>query len=223
MASFHCDRGAWTNTLKKLALGLKGTALDHLALLLEAFPSGAPIEAILAAYGSEISPRTLQRRLVNLQERGIIRSSGRTRSKLYYLVRLANGHDKTGGPPTRYPGKDVPLSAESHAIQQLIQQPLEHRTPKGYDPSLLRNYRPNIDFYLTTTELEKASQIEDPFEQAFFVMVQLPYLQPFDDVNKRVSRLAANIPFNRHNLAPLPFVEVPQDLYIQGLLGVYEL
>jgi Fic family protein len=41
--------------------------------------------------------------------------------------------------------------------------------------------------------LNKAGKIEDPFEQALFVMVQLPYLQPFEDVNKRVSRLAANI------------------------------
>ncbi|RYY39675.1 MAG: hypothetical protein EOO08_10265 [Chitinophagaceae bacterium] len=71
--------------------------------------------------------------------------------------------------------------------------------------------------------LAKAAAIEDPFEQAFFLMVQLPYLQPFDDVNKRVSRLAANIPLNRHNLVPLAFVDVPQDVYVQGLLGIYEL
>jgi hypothetical protein len=71
--------------------------------------------------------------------------------------------------------------------------------------------------------LAKAEAIQDPFEQAFFVMVQLPYLQPFDDVNKRVSRLAANIPLAKRNLAPLSFVDVPQDLYIQGLLGIYEL
>lgn len=71
--------------------------------------------------------------------------------------------------------------------------------------------------------LDKANAIKDPFEQAFFIMVQLPYLQPFDDVNKRVSRLAANIPFNAHNLSPLAFVDVPQKLYIQGLLGIYEL
>ena len=31
-------------------------------------------------------------------------------------------------------------------------------------------------------------------------MVQLPYLQPFEDVNKRTSRLAANISLTRHNL-----------------------
>lgn len=71
--------------------------------------------------------------------------------------------------------------------------------------------------------LDKANAIADPFEQAFFVMVHLPYLQPFEDVNKRVSRLAANIPLIKHNLAPLSFVDVPRDEYIEGTLGVYEL
>ena len=73
------------------------------------------------------------------------------------------------------------------------------------------------------TLLVKAQAIDDPFEQAFFAMMQLPYLQPFDDINKRTSRLAANIPLIRHNLAPLSFVDVPEDLYIAGNLGVYEL
>lgn len=71
--------------------------------------------------------------------------------------------------------------------------------------------------------LAKADAIIDPFEQAFFTMVQLLYLQPFDDVNKRVSRLAANIPLIRHNLAPLSFTDVPQHDYVQAVLGVYEL
>jgi len=71
--------------------------------------------------------------------------------------------------------------------------------------------------------LEKAAPIQNPFEQAFFVMVHLPYLQPFDDVNKRVSRLAVNIPLLRHNLSPLSFVDVPEKIYAQGLLGIYEL
>lgn len=71
--------------------------------------------------------------------------------------------------------------------------------------------------------LAVASAIQDPFEQALFVMAQLPYLQPFDDANKRVSRLAANIPFIKKNLSPLSFVDVPRDLYIEAVLGVYEL
>ncbi|NQX01060.1 Fic family protein [bacterium] len=71
--------------------------------------------------------------------------------------------------------------------------------------------------------LMKASAVRNPFEQAFFAMVHLPYLQPFEDVNKRVSRLAANIPLIRFNLCPLSFVEVESRDYIGGLLAVYEL
>ena len=68
-----------------------------------------------------------------------------------------------------------------------------------------------------------AAEIHDPFEQAFFLMVHLPYLQPFEDVNKRVSRLAANIPFIRQNLCPLSFIDVPQQAYVDAMIGVYEL
>lgn len=71
--------------------------------------------------------------------------------------------------------------------------------------------------------LDTAAAIRDPFEQAFFVMVHLPYLQAFVDVNKRVSRLAANIPMIQRNLCPLSFVDVPQSTYISALLAVYEL
>jgi len=71
--------------------------------------------------------------------------------------------------------------------------------------------------------LDTAAAITDPFEQAFFAMVHLPYLQPFEDVNKRVSRLAANLPLIRQNLCPLSFVDVPERAYIDGILGVYEL
>jgi Fic/DOC family len=71
--------------------------------------------------------------------------------------------------------------------------------------------------------LDTARAIADPFEQAFFAMVHLPYLQPFEDVNKRVSRLAANLPMIRENLCPLSFVDVPERDYVEGYLGVYEL
>lgn len=71
--------------------------------------------------------------------------------------------------------------------------------------------------------LATAEAIQNPFEQAFFAMVHLPYLQPFDDVNKRVSRLAANIPFIRQNLSPLSFIDVPSSTYTEAILGVYEL
>ena len=71
--------------------------------------------------------------------------------------------------------------------------------------------------------LHTAAAIRDPFEQAFFALVHLAYLQPFQDVNKRVSRLAANIPLVRANLCPLSFVDVPERAYVDGVLAVYEL
>ena len=71
--------------------------------------------------------------------------------------------------------------------------------------------------------LEKAGAIRDPFEQSFFLLVHIPYLQPFQDVNKRVSRLGANIPLIKANLRPLSFVDVPERAYVEGTLGIYEL
>jgi Fic family protein len=59
-----------------------------------------------------------------------------------------------------------------------------------------------------TSLLSKATDIRDPFEQSFFMMVHLPYLQPFADVNKRTSRLAANLPMFRANLCPLTFLTI---------------
>ena len=79
-----------------------------------------------------------------------------------------------------------------------------------------------LDEYFSAI-LDMESEIDDPFEQAFFIMVHLPYLQPFEDVNKRTSRVAANIPLIRHNLCPLSFIDVPVRAYTDAILGVYEL
>ena len=71
--------------------------------------------------------------------------------------------------------------------------------------------------------LDTAAAIQDPFEQSLFIMVHVPYLQPFEDMNKRVSRLGANISLILRNLCPLSFVDVPESAYVDGILGVYEL
>ena len=71
--------------------------------------------------------------------------------------------------------------------------------------------------------LMKANQIRDPFEQSFFTMVHVPYLQPFADINKLTSRLAANLPLFRANLCPLTFLDVPEQAYSRATLGVYEM
>jgi hypothetical protein len=71
--------------------------------------------------------------------------------------------------------------------------------------------------------LDTAAAITDPFEQSFFALVHLSYLQPFEDVNKRVARLSANIPLIENNLCPLSFIDVPKRAYVEGILGVYKL
>jgi fido (protein-threonine AMPylation protein) len=71
--------------------------------------------------------------------------------------------------------------------------------------------------------LQKAAAIRDPLECSFFLMVHLPYLQPFMDGNKRMSRLAANIPLIQANMSPLSFTGVKVPDYTTAILAVYEL
>lgn len=78
-----------------------------------------------------------------------------------------------------------------------------------------------------TQELEqiarKAVAIPEPFEQSLFLMAFISYLQPFLDVNKRTGRLACNIPLLQNRLAPLSFLEMNKEKYVEGLLAFYEL
>lgn len=69
---------------------------------------------------------------------------------------------------------------------------------------------------------EKGRAIRDPYEQAFFAMCFLPYLQPFEDGNKRTSRLAMNIPLIGNELAPFSFSDISKRDYMFGLLAIYE-
>ena len=70
--------------------------------------------------------------------------------------------------------------------------------------------------------VEKAKSILNPIEAAFFLWVNLAYLQPFEDGNKRTSRLAANVPLMLYNCAPLSFLDVDQSDYAAAMMGIYE-
>lgn len=71
--------------------------------------------------------------------------------------------------------------------------------------------------------LEKARAIADPFEQSFFLLVHISYLQAFIDVNKRTARLASIIPLIRGDYVPQSFVDVDQDQYLKATIVLYEL
>lgn len=71
--------------------------------------------------------------------------------------------------------------------------------------------------------LEKALAIIDPFEQSFFHLVHISYLQAFIDVNKRTARLASIIPLIKGDYVPQSFVEMDADSYLKATIAVYEL
>jgi Fic family protein len=80
-------------------------------------------------------------------------------------------------------------------------------------PQLLDEILANID---------KVRYINNPIEASFFLWVNIAYLQPFEDGNKRTSRLCANLPLLLQNCAPLSFMDVEQADYALAVLAVYE-
>lgn len=89
------------------------------------------------------------------------------------------------------------------------------------------SYRPPDDQFEIEEEcdilIQKAVMITDPFEQSFFLLVHLPYLQAFANINKRTSRVFSNIPLLKAELAPMSFLTMNDRDYIDGLIGIYEL
>jgi Fic family protein len=98
------------------------------------------------------------------------------------------------------------------------------RMPVGITHS---SFRPLGDQFAIEEEfdilIEKAAAINDQFEQSFFLLAHIPYLQAFDDINKRTSRVASNIPLLKADLAPMSFLTMEDSAYIDGLIGIYEL
>lgn len=88
------------------------------------------------------------------------------------------------------------------------------------------SYQPLNEIAALGAEFEStvrvAQEIVDPFEQSIFLLIHLPYLQPFQDVNKRTSRIISNLPLLVHNLCPISFVGVSRELYTDAVLGIYE-
>lgn len=88
------------------------------------------------------------------------------------------------------------------------------------------SYKPATSSLLLQSSISqimyKAEEIINPFEAMIFVLANVSYVQAFDDGNKRVGRVLANIPLLRKGLPPLSFVGVDKNDYIQGLLEFYE-
>lgn len=81
---------------------------------------------------------------------------------------------------------------------------------------------PSLLEEMLTLIVDKARAIKNPIEAAFFLWVNIAYLQPFEDGNKRTSRLCANLPLMLSNCAPLSFLDVDPSDYAIAVMAVYE-
>lgn len=126
-------------------------------------------------------------------------------------------------------GITVPVVRNLHAL--LMQGLLPDETAAGkirhrivnIDGSVYQPLQvPSLLEELLNEIVTRARLIKNPIEAAFFLWVNVAYLQPFEDGNKRTSRLTANLPLLLYNCAPLSFLDVEAPDYALAMLGVYE-
>lgn len=73
--------------------------------------------------------------------------------------------------------------------------------------------------HLTTA----VSRMETPNAKALLALLGISYIQPFEDGNKRTSRLMANALLVSHGLAPLSYRSIDENEYREAMLVFYEL
>ncbi|MDE2739004.1 MAG: hypothetical protein OXH47_05705, partial [Paracoccaceae bacterium] len=119
------------------------------------------------------------------------------------------------------------LNLHNLLSQDLIINPQARGNIRQIEVSIEKSsYRPIVNQFelkeLFELVLLKAGKIQNPFEQSFFILVHLSYLQALENTNNRTSRLACIIPFIKNIICPLNFTDIPRDGYIRALLAIYE-
>lgn len=66
-------------------------------------------------------------------------------------------------------------------------------------------------------------QLPTPYDKALMALVGISYIQPFEDGNKRTSRLIANALLLAHGCAPLSYRSIDENEYREAMLVFYEL
>jgi len=89
------------------------------------------------------------------------------------------------------------------------------------------NYRPLDNVHQIIEAIEKAvgaiNTAMDPWNKALSTLLMISYIQPFEDGNKRTSRLMANACLIAADLCPLSFRSVNVGDYQKAILTFYEL
>lgn len=88
-------------------------------------------------------------------------------------------------------------------------------------------YRPLDNIHQITEAVDRlgeaVSRSRQPYAKALLALLGVSYIQPFEDGNKRTSRLMANALLISHSLAPLSYRSVDEEDYRDALLVFYEL
>ena len=74
-------------------------------------------------------------------------------------------------------------------------------------------------FERTITMINKT---KDAFEKAFIAHVMIAYIQPYADGNKRTARMLTNAVLLSHDLYPLSYRSVDEDVFKKALIVFYE-
>lgn len=88
-------------------------------------------------------------------------------------------------------------------------------------------YQPLDNIYQIEEAIEALSlavlKVSSPYTKAMIALLGISYIQPFEDGNKRTSRLMANALLLAHGLAPLSYRSVDENEYREAILVFYEL
>ncbi|MDD4358580.1 MAG: Fic family protein [Candidatus Pacebacteria bacterium] len=88
------------------------------------------------------------------------------------------------------------------------------------------NYKPFDNQYQIKEALEKMVELvnktKHPIEKALIIGLVLPYIQPFEDGNKRTSRISANAILLAHDYSLLSFRSINEVDYKKALILFYE-
>lgn len=88
-------------------------------------------------------------------------------------------------------------------------------------------YRPLDNVHQITEAVNELSdamlRVETPYAKALLALLGISYIQPFEDGNKRTSRLMANAMLISHSLSPLSYRSVDEEEYRNAMLVFYEL
>lgn len=87
-------------------------------------------------------------------------------------------------------------------------------------------YMPLIDQKELKKAMENLVKVADsvscPAERAFILLVGIAYIQPFEDGNKRTSRMISNAVLLAHDLPPLSYRSVDEIEYKRACIAFYE-